>query len=93
MRKIIAIGLLGTVLSGCAGTNFTYDDARRVQVGMTEEQVLEIMGSPYSVISRPNGQLWVWSHANMLFGGTRAISYLIRDGVVVQVPSIPQTFK
>jgi len=91
MRIIIAI-LLAATLYGCAGTNFSFDKARQVQVGMTETEVQQLMGRPYSVVSRGDSQLWVWSHGNA-FGGSRAISFEMKDGRVASVPQIPASFK
>ncbi|WP_420233312.1 hypothetical protein ACN079_02045 [Pseudomonas sp. ABY48] len=85
--------VLALVLSGCAGTNFSYDDARKVKVGMTEDEVTQIMGPPYSVVSRADGQMWIWSHANGMSGASRVISFRMMDGKVVEVPVIPSSFK
>lgn len=89
--KALLISLV--LLAGCAGTNFSYDQARKVQVGMSEREVVSIMGKPYSVISRPDGQVWVWSYANGMSGRSRAVSFILKDGVVVKIPSIPESFK
>lgn len=91
--KFAVAAALVLTLSGCAGTSFFYDDARLVQVGMTEDQVTQIMGPPYSVISRTDGQMWVWSHANGMTGASRVISFKMMDGKVVEVPPIPTSFK
>ncbi|AMB79819.1 hypothetical protein AV641_12410 [Pseudomonas fragi] len=93
ISKFFAVAVLALVLSGCAGTSFSYDDARKVQVGMTEDQVTQIMGPPYSVVSRADGQMWVWSHANGMTGASRVISFRMLDGKVVEVPPIPTSFK
>lgn len=92
MRILFAVFLSAAVLTGCAGTNFTYEQARRVEVGMTEAEVTRIMGKPYSVVSRPDGQMWVWSRANA-FGSAKAVSFRLRDGLVVEVPDIPDSFR
>lgn len=90
----LAFLLLALVtLSGCAGTDFSYEEARKVQVGMTEDQVVQIMGPPYSVVSRADGQMWVWSHANGMTGASRVVSFRMKDGRVVEVPTIPASFK
>ena len=91
--KFAVAATLVLVLSGCAGTSFSYDNARKVQVGMTEDQVTQIMGPPYSVVSRADGQMWVWSHANGMTGASRVISFRMLDGKVVEVPPIPTSFK
>jgi len=93
MIKFAAAAVLAFSLSGCAGTNFSYDEARKVKVGMTEEEVTQIMGPPYSVVSRADGQMWVWSHANGMTGSSRVISFRMVDGKVVEVPTIPASFK
>lgn len=90
-RFLLVIGVVA-LLAGCAGTNFTYDQARKVQVGMTEAEVVQVMGRPYSVVSRPDGQMWVWSRANA-FGSAKAVSFRLKDGKVVEVPAIPDSFK
>lgn len=94
MFKVLAAQLaIVAMLSGCAGTEFSYDQARRVSVGMTEAEVVAIMGPPYSVVSRGDGQMWVWSHANGLTGSSRAVSFKMQDGRVAEVPNIPTSFE
>jgi len=92
MNKYFAAALMALVLAGCAGTNFSYDQARKVRVGMTEAEVMQLMGRPYSVTSRGNEQMWVWSHAKA-FSGARAVSFKFSNGRVVEVPSIPESFR
>lgn len=89
---VVAVALLLS-LSGCAGTDFSYDEARKVQLGMTEDQVVQLMGPPYSVVSRADGQMWVWSHANGMTGASRVVSFKMKDGKVIEVPPIPTSFK
>lgn len=91
LKSILTLSV-AAILSACAGTNFSYDQARKVQVGMNESEVVSIMGKPYSVISRPDGQVWVWSYANGMSGKSRAVSFLMKDGQVFKTPSIPQSF-
>ncbi|MBC3345451.1 outer membrane protein assembly factor BamE [Pseudomonas sp. SWRI196] len=91
--NFVVTAILALVLAGCAGTNFSYDDARKVKVGMTEDEVTQIMGPPYSVVSRADGQMWIWSHANGMSGASRVISFRMVDGKVVEVPVIPSSFK
>lgn len=92
MRKTITTGLLALAIAGCAGTNFSYDNARRIKVGMTEAEVTQIMGQPYSVVSTANGQSWIWSHANGFSGSSRIVSFRFVDGRVAEIPSIPASF-
>lgn len=94
MLKFVAVCFIALVLGGCsAGTPFSYDKARLVKVGMPEEQVVEIMGNPYSVTSRNGEQMWVWTHVNTLAGSSRVVSFKLKDGKVIEVPEIPSTFE
>lgn len=85
---IIAAALL---LVACAGTPFTFGDAAKVRVGMTEQQVTNLMGPPYSVVSKGESQMWIWSHATA-FGGAKSVSFEMKDGLVTTVPTIPKAF-
>lgn len=92
MRALVAASLL-VLLAGCAGSDFSYDNARQVRVGMTEAEVTQLMGQPYSVASRGDEQMWVWSQANGFTGASRAVSFKMKDGKVVEVPQIPESFR
>lgn len=93
MRAFLASLFLVATLSGCAGSPFTYDQARQIKVGMPESQVSEIMGRPYQVVARGEEQMWIWSHANGLTGASQAISFKMKDGRVAEVPVIPASFQ
>ncbi|CAM3898097.1 hypothetical protein CCOS865_02195 [Pseudomonas reidholzensis] len=79
------------LLAGCAGTPFTFGQASQVKVGMTEDQLYEIMGNPYMVTSREEGQMWIYSHATA-FSGAKSLSFETRDGKVTKVPYIPKNY-
>ena len=83
---------LSLCLAACAGTKFSFDDARRVQVGMTEAQLQEILGAPTAVVARGDQVVWVWSYADA-FTGSRSVSFVLKDGVVATVPNLPATYK
>jgi len=87
--RAIPMLMLVAALAGCAGTNFNYDNARRVKVGMSQAEVLQIMNKPYSVTQNGSNEIWVWSRANGFTGSTRAISFILSGGFVVGVPDIP----
>lgn len=91
MRTLIAASLIA-LLAGCAGTNFSFDNAAKVKPGMTEAQVTQLMGRPYSVVSRGDSQMWIWSHANGFSGSSKSVSFEMSNGRVVSVPSIPGAF-
>ena len=90
MRAVLIIAA-AALLVACAGTPFNFQDASKVKIGMTEDQVYELMGNPYSVVSKGDSQMWVWSHATA-FGGAKAVSFEFKDGRVTTVPTIPKSF-
>lgn len=83
---------LSLCLAACAGTKFSFDDARRVQVGMTETQLQQILGAPAAVVAKGDQVVWVWSYADA-FTGAKSVSFVLKDGLVVSVPNLPATFK
>jgi outer membrane protein assembly factor BamE (lipoprotein component of BamABCDE complex) len=90
MKKIITIAA-ALALAACAGTPFSFGQASKVKVGMTEDQLYEIMGNPYSVVSKADSQMWIYTHATA-FGGAKSVSYELKDGKVATVPAIPKSF-
>ncbi|MBS0477184.1 MAG: hypothetical protein JSR28_18815 [Proteobacteria bacterium] len=50
-----------------------------------------LLGHPYMVTARGTDQIWVWSQANFL-GNARVVSFSLRDGRVIAVPTIPESF-
>lgn len=90
MATVLFVGV--AALAGCAGTRFSFEEARQIKVGMTEAEVTERLGRPYSVATRGDAQVWVWSYANGLTGGHRSISFIFKEGKVHAVPSIPSSF-
>ncbi|MEY8688345.1 MAG: outer membrane protein assembly factor BamE [Leptothrix sp. (in: b-proteobacteria)] len=91
IKTWIAAGAL-VVLAGCAGTPFQWDDARKLEVGMTQQQVQALMGTPYLVRSTAAGVQWTWSHANLMTG-SNAVSVMFVDGKLASVPQIPDGFR
>jgi len=91
--KCVVIALLVAALSACAGTPFRWDNARQVRQGMTQNEVVALLGKPYMVKSNENGTIYVWSHANGLTGESQAVSIPFdKDGKVSKVPAIPDSF-
>lgn len=94
MKSIFTI-LFVAVLSACAGHNsgagtyFEWDAARKVEKGMTEDQVTTLLGTPYGIYEKEDGKvLFVWSYAGYN-GETKSLSIPFKDGRVVSVPRMP----
>lgn len=95
MKKFIAM-LAVLVLTACAGSgSINWNDARKIKVGMTEKEVIEVMGSPYQaqVVGNDGVYRWVWVDVNLMRGGgAQKMSAELKNGVVVNVPVIPDSF-
>jgi len=90
--KTILVSLAAVLLlCGCAGTYFTFDKAREVKAGMTEDELQKIMGRPYMVSSVGSREIWVYTFATG-FGSARSVSYVLTDGKVIETPKIPASF-
>ena len=92
MKRLAIAILLTGLLVGCAGTSFDWSQVRQIKQGMTEAEVVAIMGAPYLVKSTADGLVWVWSYAGS-FSGVRTVSVVLRDGKVAAAPVIPESFK
>jgi outer membrane protein assembly factor BamE (lipoprotein component of BamABCDE complex) len=80
------------VLAGCAGNLFSFDNARKVQAGMTEQEVRGIMGKPTNMTASPGQVLWIYAYGTA-WGKSASVSYVFTNGVVAKVPEIPTSFK
>jgi outer membrane protein assembly factor BamE (lipoprotein component of BamABCDE complex) len=80
------------VLAACAGTPIDWSKARGVTPGMTEQQLTDHMGAPYMVTARGADQVWVYSYADA-FSGAKSVSFVMQNGKVIGVPTIPESFK
>jgi hypothetical protein len=90
-NKIIIVVALA-LLIGCAGSSFKFENARQVTVGMTEAQLIDRMGDPYKKIGKKDYEIWIWSHANGLSGKSQSVSFIMKDGKVSGLPTIPKSF-
>jgi len=88
LAKLAAIALL-LMLAGCAsaGRSFEWDTARQVKVGMTEAELIAVMGKPNVVNSHGESQTWVWVYVHSLTG-SRRVSFGLKDGKVASVPNL-----
>ncbi len=80
--SVITVVAVMTAVSGCAGTNFRWEDTEKVKQGMTEEEVIAILGKPYSRVQFENRTRLVWTYATLI-GGARAVAYTFVDGKMV----------
>jgi hypothetical protein len=82
MSRRAALGLL-RLLAGCAGTPFRWQDVDRVHDGMTEPQVVAILGPPDSRSQHGNRLALGWAHVNPITTRIRSVGFTLVDGLVV----------
>ena len=80
-KSILILGI--AIIAACAETRFNWEDPDLIHPGMTEAEVIAIIGEPYSRKSEGEKTRLTWSYAT---GGgfANAVSHLFEDGVVVE---------
>lgn len=95
MKKFFAI-VAALVLTACAGSgSIKWNEAKKLKVGMTEKEVSELLGRPYQaqVVGNDGTYRWVWVDVNLMRGGgAEKMTAELKNGVVVSVPVIPESF-
>ena len=86
IRLLALVLFLG--LSGCGSNRFDFNQAKLVQVGMTEAELVELLGPPYAVRGRGPNQTFVWLYAHGVTAKNGAVSYGLTDGRVTSLPDI-----
>lgn len=80
--KSLITALSFCLLVACAGTQFSWEDTEKVKNGMTESEVIAILGKPYSRSQSGNNSKLIWSFATA-FGGAKAVAYSFENGKIV----------
>lgn len=92
MKKVLLIAATSLILAACAGTQFNWDSARQIKVGMAEADVVKLMGKPNRINSTDAGLQYIWVFANGFTGSVRTVSTVFNDGKVSAAPVIPDSF-
>lgn len=95
-KKIAIIALIASsaMLAACAGSGpIKWDNARQVKEGMTEQEVMALLGKPYRVSASPDGtQKWLWVYANGLTGSSASAHLTFKNGRVQTAFKVPDSF-
>lgn len=96
MKKqlFLSIAILAcAALSACAGSGtIKWDHARQVKAGMTQQEVVGLMGKPYSVASNPDGSVkLIWVNATA-WGGASSAVMTFKDGKAIDSFHVPDDF-
>ncbi len=88
-NSLITVAAVATLAGCAAGTPFKWEDTAKIHNGMTEDEVVGILGKPYSRSQTGNVLVETWSTASA-FGGARAVSYRFVDDKVVSTTTMGQ---
>jgi hypothetical protein len=91
MKTKFLVSILALALfSGCAGTNFSYADAKLIQPGMTTEQVITVMKTkPYVTEVHGEETVFVWVYGNLAGQVKQMRVRFDKDGHVIVAPVVP----
>lgn len=95
-KAFIAAISAAALLSGCAtaGNKINWDNARAVKQGMTQQEVIALMGEPVKVASRDDGTTrYVWVYVNLWSGRNQSAALdFDQDGRVKKAFNVPASF-
>lgn len=86
MRTFVS-AILAALLISCAGTPFDWDDTAKIRNGMTEAEVIAILGPPYSRSQSGGAAILTWSYKG-IGSPARAVAYRFHDGRVTGITTI-----
>ena len=92
MFKILGIGA-ALMCAGCVsmGTDYEIDAVDRLEVGMTKQQVIEVLGQPNQIIDYDDGSqrlVWVHSTGSMFGANARSVGLPFGpDGTLTDIPN------
>ena len=83
----LATVTLTLALAACAAAGPRLEDVNKVHHGMSEAEVMAILGTPFERAQSGNLATLTWN-VDISFGGTRRVAFRLLDGRVVErVPS------
>lgn len=86
----LAIAAFAGAIAACAGTNFSAEDVAKVHNGMTEAEVIAILGKPYARSTiNTDAAILTWTYAQA-FGGAKSATFRFVNGKVVGSTTIGQ---
>jgi len=60
MKKVIVVSLLVFFLCGCFSWEINRENLNKIEIGMTKDQVKQIMGKPYRREAESNLEWWLY---------------------------------
>src|SRR5688572_17277184 len=84
MKKLIWL-VVACILTACAGTPFSWEDTAKIHNGMTEADVVAILGEPRTRAQSGNVVILTWAFGTP--AGGRAVAYRLVNGRVSNAAS------
>ncbi len=84
MKKTILILLTFTLISSCA---ITVDDARKIKIGISTNELKYIMGNPYEVNLNNGYEEWHFTYENGIFNPRSTMIVIIKNDKVTNFNS------
>ena len=81
MKKLFLAALVSVTLAGCFGNNFSWTNARQIRQGMSEREVIALMGKPTRIQPSPIGLVYIWGHLNAVTGSVKTTSVIVNDAL------------
>lgn len=91
MNRLVLTIFSAVWISGCAGTPFEWNAARKIKDGMTTNEVTTLVGPPNNVRAQGDTIRYVWVYVDA-FQGSRTLVVEFKDGKVIKAPPIPDSF-
>ncbi|MBL7989297.1 MAG: outer membrane protein assembly factor BamE [Chlorobi bacterium] len=93
----IAIGVVALIVcnvaAGCLPTSkFNMENARKVKSGMTEEEVIALIGEPTSVSVNPMYTILMWSYVNRITRQYQTVTLYSKDGKIVSLQELTNQY-
>ena len=60
MKKLVVVSLLVFFLYGCNSWDINRENLNKIEIGMTKDQVRQIMGKPYRREAESNLEWWLY---------------------------------
>lgn len=93
MKQIFLFIVLLCMSFVAEAKSFKWDDVRKIEIGMTKEQVIKLVGKPSNVVSANGKVQYSWLKYNWVTSKASIVWIDFVDGKVAAVPDVPAEFK
>lgn len=89
---VVAV-LIACSVAGCVPRHkFTMENARKIKTGMTEEEVIALIGEPTSISVNPMFTILTWSYINTITRQYQTVTLYSKDGKIVSQQEMSEQY-